>query len=68
LQAWVAGTQIRVSKSQAQEWTVPPELQPTTYVPPLRGRERMQTMVQVGGLLLLVLIPVATFLFVLSSK
>ena len=58
LQAWVAGTQIRVAKSQAQEFTVPPELQPPTNVPPLRGRERLQRMVLIAGVVLLMLIPV----------
>jgi type VI secretion system protein ImpK len=65
LQAWVAGTQIRVAKSQAQEFTVPPELQPPTNVPPLRGRERLQRMVLVAGIVLLMLIPVATVLLVI---
>jgi type VI secretion system protein ImpK len=66
LQAWVAGTQIRVAKSQAQEWAVPPELQPPTNVPPLRGRERLQRMVLVAGMILLILIPVTTVLLVIQ--
>ncbi|HEY1858790.1 MAG TPA: DotU family type IV/VI secretion system protein [Gemmataceae bacterium] len=65
LQAWVAGTQIRVAKSQAQEWVVPPELQPPTNVPPLRGRERLQRMVVIAGVILLILIPVTTVLLVI---
>jgi type VI secretion system protein ImpK len=64
LQAWVAGTQIRVAKSQAQEWQVPPELQPPTNVPPLRGRDRLQRMVLIVGLVLLIVIPLTTFLLV----
>jgi type VI secretion system protein ImpK len=64
LQAWVAGTQIRVYKSQAQEWQVPPELQPPTNVPPLRGRDRLQRMVLIVGLVLLIVIPLTTFLLV----
>ncbi len=64
LQAWVAGTQIRVSKSQAKEWQVPPELQPPSHVPPLRGRDRLQRMVLIAGLVLLIVIPLTTFLLV----
>jgi type VI secretion system protein ImpK len=64
LQAWTAGTQIRVAKSQAQEWQVPSELQPPTNVPPLRGRDRLQRMVLVTGLVLLIIIPLTTFLLV----
>jgi type VI secretion system protein ImpK len=64
LQAWVAGTQIRVAKSQAQEWQVPPELQPPTNVPPLRGRDRLQRMVLIVGLVLLIVIPLTTGLLV----
>jgi type VI secretion system protein ImpK len=64
LQAWAAGTQIRVAKSQAQEWQVPPELQPPTNVPPLRGRDRLQRMVLITGLILLIVIPLTTFLLV----
>jgi type VI secretion system protein ImpK len=64
LQAWVAGTQIRVAKSQAQDFPTPPELQPPSNVPPLRGRERLQRMVLITALVLLIVIPVTTFLLV----
>jgi len=66
LQAWVAGTQIRVAKSQAQEFTVPPELQPPTNVPPLRGRERLQRMVLIASVVVLLLIPVAALMMVIK--
>jgi type VI secretion system protein ImpK len=68
LQAWVAGTQIRVAKSQAQEWTPPAELQPQSNVPPLHGRERLQRMVLVAGLVFLILIPVVAFLVTLHFR
>ena len=36
----------------------------TTYVPPLRGRDRLQKMVVTGGLVLLFLIPLVAFFIV----
>lgn len=64
LRDWVAATQARLAKHQTQDWHGPPELEPTTNVPPLRARERLQRMVLTGGLLLLVLIPIVVFLVV----
>jgi len=63
LQAWVAAARAHVGRGQGQLWPYPPELEPGTHVPPLRGRARLQRVVLVGGVLLLVLIPfVAYFL------
>jgi type VI secretion system protein ImpK len=68
LEAWVAGTQIRVARSLGQEWTNPSELHPATNVPPLRGRERLRWMVLLAGAALLVLIPLTTLLLVYRLK
>jgi type VI secretion system protein ImpK len=64
LQAWVAGTQIRVTRSQGKQWPYPAELQAPTYVPPLRGRERLQKLVLAAGALLLFVIPVTLFILI----
>jgi type VI secretion system protein ImpK len=63
LQAWVAAASSHIARGQGQPWVAPPELEPATRVPPLRGRDRLRRAVLVGGVLLLLLVPVlATFL------
>lgn len=64
LQAWLAATQHRLSKSQTQEWTAPPELDPPTNVPPLYARDRLRHVFMAAGLLLLLLIPFVAFFIV----
>jgi type VI secretion system protein ImpK len=65
LKAWVAGTQIRITRSQElAKWSLPPERVPPSYVPPLSGRQRLQKVIWTAGALLLVGIPVLAFLFV----
>ena len=44
--------------------SVPPELDPSTNVPPLRARERFQRVLYFGGVVVLLLIPVLAFLVV----
>jgi type VI secretion system protein ImpK len=61
LRAWVAAAQGKLTRP-GEEWPHPPALEPATHVPPLRGRDRFRRMVYLGGLVLLVLIPVLTFL------
>lgn len=64
LKAWTAGVQARLTNKQAAEWPHPPELEPPTNVPPLRGRERLQRVVWLCGAALLVLIPIVAFFVV----
>jgi type VI secretion system protein ImpK len=64
LRAWVAGTRTQISRGQAREWAAPPEIEPPTAVPPLRGRQRLQRMALVAGLCLLGLVPVVAFFLV----
>lgn len=54
LQEWAASVQARIARGQGQEWPMPPELDPPINVPPLHGREQVQRMVLIGGMLLLV--------------
>jgi hypothetical protein len=42
----------------------PPELEPPTYVPPRRGRERLQRVILAGAILVLILIGPLAFLVV----
>lgn len=64
LRSWIAATRAQVTRGQAQEWTAPPEIEPVTMVPPLRGQQKLQQMVLVVGIALLVLIPVVAFMLV----
>jgi type IV/VI secretion system ImpK/VasF family protein len=64
LEAWAAAAQARLVQALGHEWAAPPELDPPTHVPPLRGQERLQRLVLVGGIALLLLLPVATFVLV----
>jgi type VI secretion system protein ImpK len=64
LQAWTESCKPRLTQSDATAWSRPPELQPATHVPPLRGREALRRMVVSGGTLLLILIPLLAFFLV----
>ncbi len=64
LQAWLDATRIRLHRGNRTAWSKPPELQPRTLVPPLRGQERLRRMIYSGGLLLLVLLPILAFIMV----
>lgn len=56
---WVQATRARVVASSRRGWTAPPDREPPTNVPPLRGRQRLQRMVVTGGIAVLVSIPIA---------
>jgi type VI secretion system protein ImpK len=64
LRAWSTAAQARLAKELGREWAYPAELDPPTNVPPLHGREQLQRMVLVGGIALLLLIPLVAFLVV----
>ena len=64
LEAWLTSVRAQLARTQAQPWIAPPEREPLTNVPPLRGRERLQRTLLVGGVLLLLLIPVLTLFLV----
>jgi type VI secretion system protein ImpK len=61
LQSWYKGAQMQLSQV-GQDWPHPPELEPSTHVPPLRGQDWFQTMLFWTCVLLLILVPVASFL------
>jgi type VI secretion system protein ImpK len=60
LNAWVVARQARLTKVN-EDWPHPPELEPPTNVPPLRGRDRFARVVYLGALALLVMLPVVVF-------
>jgi hypothetical protein len=66
VEAWASAALARISRSQGQEWVLPPELEPPINVPPLHGRDRMQKMVLFGGAFALVFILIATAFIVLN--
>lgn len=61
LQQWVTATRARIAKSQRRSWPYPPEIDPPTYVPPLRGKDRLRRMIVIGGTVLLFIIPIIVF-------
>jgi type VI secretion system protein ImpK len=64
LRTWIAATRQRIFQGREVEWVSPPELEPPTHVPPLRGRERLRKVIATAGVLLLLLLPVAAFFVV----
>jgi type VI secretion system protein ImpK len=62
LKEWIEGAVGRLGRPA--EWTAPPSLDPPTDVPPLRGRQSLQRMVFVAGLVLFLVIPVLAFFLV----
>jgi len=64
LQNRVTSMHALISKSQGGDWQSPEEIEPPTFVPPLRGRDMLQRMVMVGGAVLLCLILIGSFYMV----
>jgi type VI secretion system protein ImpK len=64
LKAWVEAAGTQHTRRPGRLWQTPPEQEPPTSVPPLRGRQRLRRAVLLAGLLLLVLVPLVTFFFV----
>ena len=64
LQTWISSTKTRIAKIKSQEWPVPLEYEPATYVPPHYGRDQLQHMIFAGGVVLLLMIPVVAFFLV----
>ncbi len=61
LHAWIAANQARLTRVGPEDWPHPPELDPPTHVPPLRGRARLGRVIYFGGLALLLVLPVVVF-------
>lgn len=62
LQKWVSDTKLKVGRGQGKDWPAPPEIEPTTYVPPRAGRERLRRMTLIFTIGMLLLIPVVIFI------
>jgi type VI secretion system protein ImpK len=61
LSDWITATREQLVRARAREWRLPPELEPVTCVPPLRGRRALQRMLLAVSATLLVVIPVVAF-------
>jgi type VI secretion system protein ImpK len=61
LSGWVAATREQLARARSREWQPPPELEPVTRVPPLRGRQALRRMLLVVSAVLLVMIPAVAF-------
>ena len=66
LVAWTSAARAQITRGQGQPWAAPPELEPSTNVAPLRGRQKLQRALLIGGALLLVLLPLVA-LFVVQQ-
>jgi type VI secretion system protein ImpK len=64
LRTWRDAAEGQISRGQPGKWPAPQELQPTTNVPPLRGRERLRRVMMAAGVLLGLLVPAAAFFVV----
>lgn len=64
LKVWTDATGKRIGREQGKEWAVPPELDPPVNVPPLRGRERLHTMVLAVAIFTFGLVPVVAFFLI----
>jgi type VI secretion system protein ImpK len=61
LSGWVAATREQLARARSREWQPPPELEPVTRVPPLRGRQVLRRMLLFVSAVLLVMIPAVAF-------
>jgi type VI secretion system protein ImpK len=64
LKAWADATGKRIGREQGKDFPAPPGIDPQTYVPPLRGRDRLQRMAMIGAVFVLLLIPAMAFFIV----
>lgn len=64
LQAWAAAARAQMLRGKGEEWTPPPDLEAATPVPPLEGRDRLRRMLTVGGVVLLVVLPLLAMLLI----
>lgn len=64
LQNWLTRIRTRVAQIHGQEWPNAAEVDPPTRVQPLSGREQFQRMLLVAQAVLLILMPLVTFVVV----
>lgn len=64
LRGWLESTRARLIRAQFREWPCPPSLEPTTNVPILRGRDRLERMILLTALSVLLLTPALVFFVV----
>jgi type VI secretion system protein ImpK len=66
LRNWVNNVQTRIAQTQGKEWPAPDGQDPTTNVPPLRGRDKMRRMVLSWAVCLLVGVFTGVFIAILK--
>jgi type VI secretion system protein ImpK len=64
LQGWRDAVEEQLARAQSKNWAGPQELQPDVYAAPRRGRDRLRLVLMTLVVLLAMLIPTVTFLFV----
>jgi type VI secretion system protein ImpK len=64
LKEWCERIGKRLGKELGSEWQGPPELEPPSYVPPLRGKEKLQKMIACLAIFAFVLVPVVAMYLV----
>jgi type VI secretion system protein ImpK len=62
LRAWVNATRIVLLQRLDQPWDAPPEREPPAVVPPRFGRQGLQRMALVAGVILMLSVPLVLFL------
>ena len=63
LQSWLGDVRPRLTRGE-REWPAPPQLEETTAVPPRRGHEEMRRMAVAAGAVLLLGLPLLSYLVV----
>ena len=64
LAGWRDAVEEQLTRGQSKNWAGPQEMQPDVYAAPRRGRDRLRVVLMSLVVLLAVLIPTVTFLFV----
>jgi type VI secretion system protein ImpK len=64
LRAWRDAAEAQINRGRPDRCPLPQEVQPTTNVPPMHGRERLRKVMLAAGVLLGVFVPVAAFVIV----
>lgn len=64
LHTWIANAKHRLGTVEPKSWPLAEKFEVPTYIPPLRGHQRLRRMVMAGWMVALCLIPFAAFVAV----
>jgi type VI secretion system protein ImpK len=62
LRGWISETKAQLATGQATSRQPPSDMEPATHVPPLKGRQKLSRLILLGGVTLLVIIPLVVFI------